>query len=235
MSIRLHTVRSVDGITIAYEEFGAGSPLVLIHGSISDRTYRTPVIPPLAERFTVITVDRRGRGGSGDAPTYAIGREFEDIAAVVDVMAEPAHLVGHSYGGICALEAALRTRNLASLTLYEPPIMQDGEIPKEVIAAIDSLVATGERDTAVDLMMEQIVGLPAEALGQLRADPAAWQPMVDSVHTLPRELRSVDVFRFDAARYRNVTVPTVLLRGAQSPPSLHVGSSWCTMPSLAPE
>jgi len=117
----------------------------------------------------------------------------------------------------------LRTRNLASLTLYEPPIMQDGEIPKEVIAAIDSLVATGERDTAVDLMMEQIVGLPAEALGQLRADPAAWQPMVDSVHTLPRELRSVDVFRFDAARYRNVTVPTVLLRGAQSPPSLHVG------------
>ena len=72
MSIRLHTVRSVDGTTIAYEEFGAGSPLVLIHGSISDRTYWTPVIPPLAERFTVITVDRRGRGDSGDAPTYAI-------------------------------------------------------------------------------------------------------------------------------------------------------------------
>ena len=51
MSIRLHTVRSVDGTTIAYEEFGAGSPLVLIHGSISDRTYWTPVIPPLAERL----------------------------------------------------------------------------------------------------------------------------------------------------------------------------------------
>ena len=57
--------------------------------SISDRTYWTPVIPPLAERFTVITVDRRGRGDSGDAPTYAIGREFEDIAAVVHVMADP--------------------------------------------------------------------------------------------------------------------------------------------------
>ena len=223
MSIQLNTVRSVDGTTIAYEEFGAGSPLVLIHGSISDRTYWTPVIPPLAERFTVITVDRRGRGDSGDAPTYAIGREFEDLAAVVDEIAEPAHLVGHSYGGICALEAALRTRNLASLTLYEPPITQGGEFPEEVIAAIDSLVAAGERDTAVELMMEQIVGLPAEALGQLRADPAEWQPMVDSVHTLPREFRSVDEFRFDAARYRDITVPTVLLRGAQSPPSLHLG------------
>ena len=72
-------------------------------------------------------------------------------------------------------------------------------------------------------MMAQIVGLPAEALGQLRADPAAWQPMVDSVHTLPREFRSVDEFVFDAERYRNISVPTVLLRGAQSPPSLHVG------------
>jgi pimeloyl-ACP methyl ester carboxylesterase len=47
--------------------------------------------------------------------------------------------------------------------------------------------------------------------------------MVDSVHTLPRELRSVDGFLFDAARYRSISVPTVLLRGAQSPPSLHLG------------
>jgi pimeloyl-ACP methyl ester carboxylesterase len=142
---------------------------------------------------------------------------------LLDRLGAPAHLVGHSYGGICALEAALRTRNLASLTLYEPPITQGGEFPEEVIAAIDSHVAVGERDAGVQLMMEQIVGLPAEALSQLRAEPAAWQPMVDSVHTLPREFRSVDEFVFDAARYRDITVPTVLLRGAQSPPSLHLG------------
>jgi hypothetical protein len=105
-----------------------------------------------------------------------------------------------------------------------PFITQGGEFPEEVIAAIDSLVAAGERDAAVELMMAQIVGLPAEALGQLRADPAAWQPMVDSVHTLPREFRSVDEFRFDAARYRNITVPTVLLRGAAEPTEPASGS-----------
>ena len=52
---------------------------------------------------------------------------------------------------------------------------------------------------------------------------AAWQPMVDCVHTLPRELRSVSAFTFDAVRYRALDVPTVLLAGTDSPPELHMG------------
>jgi hypothetical protein len=60
-------------------------------------------------------------------------------------------------------------------------------------------------------------------LAELRADTAAWQPMVDSAHTLPRELRSVFDFRFDPGRYRGLDVPTVLLAGAESPPQLRIG------------
>ncbi|MGQ0717851.1 MAG: alpha/beta fold hydrolase [Pseudonocardiales bacterium] len=100
MSTVLHKVRSKDGTSIAYEKFGAGQPFVLVHGGISDRTYWAPVVPALAQRCTVLTVDRRGRGASGDAASYAIDREFEDVAAVVDAIGEPVHLLlGHSYGG----------------------------------------------------------------------------------------------------------------------------------------
>jgi pimeloyl-ACP methyl ester carboxylesterase len=47
-----------------------------------------PLLPYLEPRFTVHAVDRRGRGQSGDAPSYAIARELEDAAAVVDAVAE---------------------------------------------------------------------------------------------------------------------------------------------------
>lgn len=219
----LHTVRSTDGTPIAYEKIGAGPPLVLVHGGVSDRTYWAPVAQALAERFTVVTVDRRGRGASGDTAPYAIEREFDDIAAVVDAIGEPVHLLGHSYAGICALEAALRTPNLRTLSLYEPPFGMNDAIPEEFAAELDALVAAGDDDAAVELMMIEVVGLPREALAELRAETAAWQPMVDSVHTLPRELRSVMTFAFDARRYTAIDVPTVLLTGTLTPPELCVG------------
>ncbi len=98
MRTRLRTARSTDGTPIAYETVGAGPPLVLVHGSVSDRGYWAPVSPALAEDYTVVTVDRRGRGASGDTTPCTIEREFEDVAAVVDAIGVPVHLVGHSYG-----------------------------------------------------------------------------------------------------------------------------------------
>jgi pimeloyl-ACP methyl ester carboxylesterase len=218
-----HTVRSADGTTIAYEVAGAGPCLVLVHGSVSDRTYWAPVVPTLARRYTVVSVDRRGRGGSGDTEPYAVAREAEDLMAVVDAFAEPVHLFGHSYGGLIALEAARQLPDLGSLRLYEPAIGLQGAVPEAFIAQVEALVDADRRDDATALMMGEVVGLPGDVLAELRADAAAWQPMVDCMHTLPRELRTVMGFTFDAGRYAGIEVPTVLLAGTESPPELHVG------------
>jgi pimeloyl-ACP methyl ester carboxylesterase len=115
------TVVSRDGTEIAAWRSGSGPPLVLVHGGTTDHTNWDGVVSELGRHFTVYAMDRRGRGGSGDAPTYAVEREFEDVATIVDRLGGPVHLMGHSYGALCALEATRLTSNIAKLVLYEPP------------------------------------------------------------------------------------------------------------------
>jgi pimeloyl-ACP methyl ester carboxylesterase len=78
------TVTTEGGTPLAYWRSGEGPPLLLVHGTAADHNRWRPVLPALEERFTVYTVDRRGRGGSGDSDDYEIRREFEDVAAVAD-------------------------------------------------------------------------------------------------------------------------------------------------------
>src|SRR3970040_231447 len=101
---------SKDGTPIACEKTGSGPPLVLVHGTTANHTRWAPVLPALSKRFSVYACDRRGRGASGDASPYALEREFEDVAAVVDGIGGPVDLLGHSYGAICSLEAAALSR-----------------------------------------------------------------------------------------------------------------------------
>src|SRR5918997_1638356 len=83
-----------------------------------------PLVAELGDGVTTFAMDRRGYGASGDAPRYAIWREFEDVAAVVDAVAdrtgEPVALWGHSYGANCAMGGTARTDNVHHLLLYEP-------------------------------------------------------------------------------------------------------------------
>ena len=120
-------VASRDGTEIAVWSSGQGPPLVLVHGAVADHTRWRPLLPYLEPHVTVHAMDRRGRGASGDAPGYAIEREFEDVAAVVDAVAEASgsatDLYGHSFGGLCAFGGATLTASVGRLVLYEgwPP------------------------------------------------------------------------------------------------------------------
>jgi pimeloyl-ACP methyl ester carboxylesterase len=81
----MEIIHSKDGTPIAYWQSGEGTPLLLVHGSTADHHLSTPVLPVLERHSSVYTMDRRWRGHSGDADTYALEREWEDITAVVIV------------------------------------------------------------------------------------------------------------------------------------------------------
>jgi pimeloyl-ACP methyl ester carboxylesterase len=166
-------------------------------------------------------VDRRGRGGSGDSDDYAIEREFEDAAALVDSLGEPAFLLGHSYGALCALEAALLAKNVRKLVLYDPGIEVAGEeiYPHEVIERLEALLGVGDRDGVVATTMREVAGLPPETVEYMRSQPA-WQARVAAAHTIPRELSAVKAYGLDSERFGDLRVPTLVMSGGDSPAAL---------------
>jgi pimeloyl-ACP methyl ester carboxylesterase len=186
---------SQDGTPIAVFSSGHGSPLVLVHGASADHTTWRTSGPLLAGRHTIHAIDRRGRGASGDAPKYSIEREFEDLAAIVDTLAAkngPVDVVGHSYGGRIGLGAALLTRNLRRLVVYEgapPPPEGAGYQDAGTLERVEAFVAAGDRDEALATFMREIVGMPEEDLAAYRADPI-WSRRVSAADTMIRELRS---------------------------------------------
>ena len=217
----MKTVTSADGTTIAYERTGSGPPLVLVHGTALDHNFwdLSDLRPELAEQNTVYAIERRGRGASGDAEEYDLEREIEDVAAVVESIDEPVTLLGHSYGALIALEAALRTDDLHGLVLYEPPF--GPEIPPEIeqlFGAIQALLADGEKEQALITNLTA-VGTPEASLGELRSSPS-WPALVDAADTLPREFERFMEYKFDTDRFKGMTTPTVLFTGGESHPSL---------------
>ena len=215
-------VTSPDGTAIAYHRRGTGSPLILVPGSgAANPVAWTEVIPTLEEHFRVYAVDRRGHGKSGDGPLYAIERECEDIAAVADSLEEPANLLGHSFGDLCALEAALLTRNIRKLILYEPAIPLPGVAiySEGVIDRLQAHLEAGNREAVLTAFYREVVMLSHQEIEQLRSSPA-WSARMATAHTLPREARAEEQYKFDAQRFKDLQTPTLFLLGGDSPPFL---------------
>jgi pimeloyl-ACP methyl ester carboxylesterase len=188
-------VRSPDGTRIAVFTSGNGPPLVLVHGATADHTTWRASGPILAESFAIGAIDRRGRGASGDGGgAYAIEREFEDLAAVAGALAaetgRPIDVVGHSYGGRCALGAALLTASIGRIVVYEgapSPAGRDGYRPSGVEGRIRALINSGRNDAALETFLRDIVRMPEADLAAYRADPV-WPIRAAAVHTTLREL-----------------------------------------------
>jgi len=135
------TATSSDGITIAFEVIGDGSPaLVLVHGWSCDRTYWRGQ-RELADRFRVVTVDLAGHGESGvGRRSWTMAAFGADVAAVVEQLdLDDIVLVGHSMGGDVIVEAACllpdRVRGLVWVDVYR------------------SLDEAGSDDSALDAFM----------------------------------------------------------------------------------
>jgi pimeloyl-ACP methyl ester carboxylesterase len=214
----IETVRSKDGTSIAYNRSGIGPALILVHGTAGSYIRWASILPALEPHFSVYALNRRGRGESGDAETYAIEREFEDVAALVEAIEEPVYLLGHSYGAICALEAARLTSNIHKLVLYEAPILGPGitMYPEGLIDRLEELLAAGKREDLLMTFIRELLRMPASEQALFRASPF-WPARVAAAHTLPRELRSHEQYRPEPDRFKTLTVPTLLMVGGDSP------------------
>ena len=114
-------VTSKDGTSIAYDRIGDGPAVILVGGGLDDGSENAPLVPELAEEFTVYNYARRGRGDSGDTLPYAVEREIQDIGALVAEAGGSAHLFGVSSGGALALEAAAAGIAIDRLAVYDVP------------------------------------------------------------------------------------------------------------------
>lgn len=219
----MDTLTAPDGTTIAYERAGDGPPVVLTVGAFCDRATVAPLASLLADRFTVHTYDRRGRGGSGDTPPYAVDREVEDLAAVLDAAGGRAAVYGHSSGAALALEAALRGLPISALALYEAPYMVGGSIPPpDCVERLAAFAAEGRRTDAVDYWLRSVVRVPAPAIEYLRSSPH-WGGLEALAHTLYYDASIMgDNLQGKPlpAEWAAMALPTLVLGGANSPPML---------------
>ncbi|HWB57177.1 MAG TPA: alpha/beta hydrolase [Gaiellaceae bacterium] len=207
-------VRSSDGTRIGYRRSGEGPPLVLVHGTTGAHWSFGYVLPELVGRFTVHALDRRGRGESGDAADYAIEREFEDVACLVDSLEQPGVVFGHSFGATVALGASLLAGNARGLVLYEGspgiPAVDEADLER-----VEALVAAGEREAAMVESL-RLFGLTAEEVDQMRAAPT-WPVRVAAAHTIVREVRAEEAYAVEPDRFRELSVAALLLLGEESP------------------
>jgi pimeloyl-ACP methyl ester carboxylesterase len=219
------TAISADGTTIAFETTGRGPALVLVDGALCSRTMGPSgdLSAQLADRFTVVRYDRRGRGGSGAGTSpYAVGREVEDLLAVLAAVGGHAHVLGISSGAALALESARGGAPIDRLAVFEAPFILDDTHPANdplLPERLQELVDRGRRGQAVATFL-RTVGAPAPMVALMRLTPV-WRKLTAVAHTLPYDLSIVVPFEqgepLPDGYYDAVAVPTLVLVGGRSP------------------
>src|SRR5262245_25674056 len=181
---------SSDGTKIAYDKVGDGPALVLVDGALCRRDFgpSTPLAKELADRFTVFTYDRRGRGDSGDTPPYAVERELEDLDALIRQAGGTAAVLGFSSGAALALQGAARGLAISHLALYDLPLASEPPPGAAQHASeVAALVHAGRRGEAVEYFQRRVVGIPEPVIAQLRGAP--FRPALEAMaHTLVYDL-----------------------------------------------
>jgi pimeloyl-ACP methyl ester carboxylesterase len=216
-------VVSKDGTAIAYERSGNGPAVILVASALADRSAAAQLAALLAEHFTVINYDRRGRGESGDTGPYAVEREVEDIAALIDEAGGPVYIFGHSSGAVLALEAVSKlSSRIKKAVLYEPPFIVDGSrppVPEDFTKRVNELVSAGRRGDAVEHFMVSAVGVPADFARQMRTYPM-WPGLEKLAHTIAYDIAVMGDTQagrpLPQKRWASATSPIIAMSGEKS-------------------
>ncbi len=227
----MNIVISADGTHIAFDQHGSGPTLILVSGALQYRAFDqalTELAQLLAPHFTVIFYDRRGRGDSGDTLPYAVEREIEDIAALINAAGGPAFLFGISSGGALALEAALSLGDsVRKVAIYEAPYNAEPDARQAWVQyrqRLDTVLADGRSGDAVGVFM-QLVGMPEDQVPMMRQDPS-W-PLFEAIgHTLAYDAAALgpeaDIPLDRAAR---LEIPALIMAGDASFPFMDASAA----------
>lgn len=229
-------VTSRDGTTIGYRQLGTGPALLVLHGGALSSQHYLRLAAALADRFTVVLPDRRGRGRSGPfPPNYSIRTEDEDLAALVAATGAR-YAFGSADGGLFALHASMRLPELERVAAYEPVVFagQAGQAEfEQVIDRYDARIEAGDVIGAAvgltkDAGLSRIVGAIPDAVFRplfrlaLWIDAARVKPgdtsYRDLIPTLRPELVEVRATAGTLDDYRRVTARVLLMRASGAPP-----------------
>lgn len=166
-----------NGLTVAYDEVGSGSPFVLLHGFPHNRSLWAPQTSALVEHGRCIAPDLRGFGESGRDGPYSMEQYAEDTIGLLDYLGiEKAVIGGLSMGGYVAL-AIWRAR----------PMLVRGLVLADTRASADSPEARDRRGEMILLAKERGASAVANAqiTGMVGASTRAHNPaMVEGLHQM---------------------------------------------------
>ncbi|MFE0946487.1 alpha/beta fold hydrolase [Streptomyces mutabilis] len=208
---------SRDGTRIGYERTGDGPAVVLVSGAMSTGATMAPLAAELSGRLDVTVYDRRGRGESGDTAPYAVEREVEDLAALIEALGGEASLFGVSSGGALALRAAADGLPVRSVAVYEVPYAMDDATARagaEYRERLTEALAQGRHGDAVELFL-RLAGLGEEMIRGARQSPM-WAGMESVAPSLAYDDAVMGDNRVPRSEIASITCPLLALAGGAS-------------------
>jgi pimeloyl-ACP methyl ester carboxylesterase len=221
--VQMERVTSKDGTKIAVEKAGSGPAVIVVAGALAQRSLNAdkPLVAKLSEHFTVYRYDRRGRGESTDTKPYAVEREIEDLASIINQSGTGAYLYGVSSGAALAMQAAakLGPEKVRRLALYDPPYgqkKQDFDRQKERVA---ELIQKGKPGDAAVFFLSDI-GTPPEVIEGMKSSPD-WETIKKIDFTLAYDYAVLGDGAVPRDIAKAITVPTLVMNGQNSMEFMH--------------
>ncbi|MCH0565848.1 MULTISPECIES: alpha/beta fold hydrolase [unclassified Streptomyces] len=210
---------SRDGTAVAYGVTGRGPTVILVSGAMSTGGTLAPLAQRLADRCTAVVYDRRGRGQSGDTAPYAVDREVEDLAALVEAVGGDAALFGVSSGGALVLRAAASGLTVDRAVVYEVPFADSlaggAEQQARYTADLERALGEGRRGDAVELFL-RLTGLGEEMIAGARQSPM-WAGMEAVAPSLAHDAAVMGDGLLPRERLSAIGVPVLSVVGGASP------------------
>ncbi|WP_198153719.1 alpha/beta fold hydrolase [Catenuloplanes japonicus] len=189
---------------------GAGTPLVIIPGVMSDAKNWRRVADAIDRPEPVLILNRRGRQPSGPlGDGYSVDTEVLDLLAWMHHLKEPVRLFGWSYGGLIAIETANRTRAVDRVIAYEPILRP---FAAHALPVLRDASNADDLDRVVEIVHREIGNATEEQVAALRATPA-WELLRTWAAPVAGETAAINAF---APAWEDITAPVDLIVGGES-------------------